>query len=168
MKRKAKVKVDIDVVPYLSIMVIVLKLICLILIVLVMPIALNPQALKVLSLTEMFKTQRDKNAPLMLPTYFDLNPEGITIQPEGKSVSVADLQEANNPIRQALTRMQANTNANEYVVMIIRPNTVALYRQVRKMLTGLKIPVGYDVMEADAKVDWVAEAKRLNIQQGLP
>lgn len=165
MKRKPKEKVDIDVVPYLSIMVIVLKLICLILIVTVMRIALNPKALKIMSFVGLYQgaatAETEKNPKV--PTYFDCFPDGVTVFPGGARASLADLaHDPDNSVVHTLDQLRQNATS-EYAVLLVRPRSLMVYRMMRKMIAARNLDVGYDAIDADLKIDWRKEAKDLNI-----
>lgn len=163
MRRKPKAKVDIDVVPYLSIMVIVLKLITLILIVQVIPIALNPARYKVLTFEDLFTSRVTKPDEIKSPTYFDCRPDQVEIIPGRTVVTFADLREPGNPVEQALDAL-AKRSDREYAIILVRPRSVQVYRHLRKMLQAYEgLEVGYDVLETDQAIDWDAEAKKAKL-----
>ena len=164
MPRKPKEKVDIDVVPYLSIMVIVLKLICLILIVTVMRIALNPHGVKAVAIQNLYGVERADNKHLIrAATYFDCSPDGVMIFPEESKVPSSSLNEPGNAVERAIKRI-AKDSKNEYAIVLVRPRAVREYRLIRKMLDAAKIDVGYDVFDADVKVDYKAAAHAIGIE----
>ena len=165
MPRRPKEKIDIDVVPYLSIMVIVLKLICLILIVTVMRIALNPQGVKAVAIEHLFGVERkseDGKTHIKAPTYFDCSALGVTISPGNLTVDVNSLSEPNNPVDATIRRIRSNSS-NEYAIVLIRPRGVRTYRHLRRQLDVAGLDVGYDVFDADVKVDYKAAAKASGI-----
>jgi hypothetical protein len=169
MPRKPKEKIDIDVVPYLSIMVIVLKLICLILIVTVMRIALNPRQLSVVSFEGLYQgaaatlgSHAKKATVVKVPHYVECSQDGVAIFPGEMKLSRSDLAQPENELEKMLDAVTANTT-NEYVIVLMRPRSGEVYRHVRKMISQRPIDVGYDVLDEDAKIDWRKEAKALNI-----
>ncbi len=161
-KRKAKEKYDIDVVPYLSIMVIVLKLICLILIVTVMRIALNPKALGVMSFVGLYAGVGNIKDP-KVPSYVDCFPDGISTYPGKVNLTASEIARPGNALEGFLDRVRANSS-NEYVIILVRPQSLAVFRKVRKMVAERGIEMGYDAMDADFKVNWSEEAKALGFQ----
>jgi hypothetical protein len=172
MPRRAKAKIDIDVVPYLSVMVIVLKLICLILIVTVMRLALNPHRLSVVSFEGMyqgvagdktkFSPEIKKKVSVKIPYYFECTPNALSIFPGEHQLSIIDLAQPSNTAVQILETVEANSS-NEYVIVLMRPHSMPIYRYVRKLLSKRKIDIGYDVLDGNARIDWEKEAKSLNI-----
>ena len=181
MQPKAKAKIDIEVMPYLSIMVCTLLIICLILIVTVMRVAMNPQAQAVVSFkalyaSKSFGTYRAKTPTadelkakeeakaraFRAPTYIECMPTQITMFPGQGLINVDVLKQPGNPMETMLTRMATNST-KEYVIMLVRPHSVSTYRAVRKMVKDFKVEYGYDVLVEGATIDWKAEAKALNI-----
>ncbi len=164
MPRKPKAKTDIDVVPYLSIMVIVLKLVTLILIVQVMPIALNPERFKILSFEELFTSRKQPSGPLKEPTYFDCGPDQVEIVPGRKIVTIRELQEPGNLVERTVEGLATNAT-RAYAILLVRPRSLPVYRHVRRVLgSHAGIEVGYDVLDSGQKIDWEAEARSARIE----
>jgi arabinogalactan endo-1,4-beta-galactosidase len=51
----------------------------------------------------------------------------------------------------------------KYIVLLIRPNSLPVYRFVRKMLGRRDIDIGFDVLASNAKLDWEGEMQKLRI-----
>lgn len=162
MARRPKPKMDIDVVPYLSIMVIVLKLICLILIVMIMPIALNPDALKILSFRDLFQAERDPSHAKM-PVYFDCSREGVHVVPGDLRLTAQELLVEGNALDREIARIEQERDKH-YVILVVRPKSLAVYRYLRKTLAQRDIEVGYDVLDEKTQINWAEEASLLNIK----
>lgn len=165
MPKRQKEKVDIDVVPYLSIMVIVLKLICLILIVTVMRIALNPHGVKAVAIENLYGVERkgkDKSA-IKAPTYFDCSRDGIRIIPGDIEIPISDLATRVNPVTQAIDQISADSS-NQYAIVLVRPGAVKAYRHVRKLLYERDVDVGYDVIDLGVEVNYRKAARASGIE----
>lgn len=154
---RTKMKTDLDVTGFLSIMSIVCGLICLILFVIALRIALNPQALKIVSF-KLFTSSRAVTKNLKVPSYIDCGPNGIVLYPGGVQLSWDDLQRPGNALELMLDKIQERTD-KEYVIVMVRPQSVKYYRLVRNMIGKRPIDVGYDVIDADFKVDWEAAVR---------
>lgn len=173
MPAKKPYKVDIDVVPYLSIMAIVLKLICLILIVMVMRIAINPDALKVIRYQQLYQPPEEAAEKVMgqttqkqinkEPTYLDCQPDRIEIQPSGTILSLMELKERDGEFQSLLHTLDANSKSN-FAIIIARPGAESVYRFVRRQIAARKLTVGYDVLESDVIIDWTNAMSRLQIK----
>lgn len=166
MPRRPKEKLDIDVVPYLSIMVIVLKLICLILVVTVMRIALNPHGVKAVALENLYgverKAAKGSSVQIKVPTYFDCSPEGITIIPGDVLVPPSDLVVPGNAVEKAVENIKMNSTG-QYAILLVRPRSVREYRHVRKLLAEANVDVGYDIFNADVKINFGKAARAAGI-----
>lgn len=166
MPRKPASKIDIDVVPYLSIMVIVLKLICLILVVTVMKIALNPQGVRAVSITGMYA--KETKGTIKIPTYFDCSPGGVTIvEPDVSTNAVkvipADLALPGNGVEMAIRKITAHAT-NHYAIALVRPRGIRVYRHVRKLLTEANVDIGFDVYDSDVEINFAGAAKDAGIK----
>ena len=162
-RRKQYEKIDINVEPFLSIMAIVLKLISLILVVIVMRIAVNPHALKIIALAGIHPGRGNIENP-KIPSYIDCHPDGLVLYPLGTKVGWEDLQRPGNAVEQLLEKVQENA-AKEYVVVMVRPQSVKYYRTVRNLIGKRPIDVGYDAVDADFKVDWDEARKALSVSE---
>jgi hypothetical protein len=164
-RRKAYEKIDINVEPFLSIMAIVLKLISLILVVIVMRIAMNPNAKKIIAFAGLYSGHGNIANP-KVPSYVDCHPDGLTLysndRPRGTQVAWDDLQRPDNALSELLDRVQQHKD-DEYVVVMVRPQSVKFYRTVRNLIEKRPIDVGYDAIDADFKVDWNEAEKALAI-----
>ena len=167
-RRKAYEKIDINVEPFLSIMAIVLKLISLILVVIVMRIAMNPKGKRIIAFAGLYSGHGNITNP-KIPSYIDCHPDGVTLysndRPKGTQVTWDDLQRPDNSVNQLLDKVQQHKD-DEYVVVMVRPQSVKFYRTVRNLISkNYSIDVGYDAIDADFKVDWNEAEKGLAISE---
>jgi hypothetical protein len=168
--RRPKEKIDIDVVPYLSIMVIVLKLICLILIVTVMRIALNPGGVKAVAIKDIFGVERksaDGKTHIKAPTYFDCTAQAVIISPGEIKVDLSELMDEGNAVDRTIQKIVGNSS-NEYAIVLVRPRAVKTYRYMRRALDVAGVDVGYDVFATDVKVDYKGAARAEGITEPKP
>jgi len=87
------------------------------------------------------------------PFYIDCHHDGVTLYPGATNITWEALQLPDNAVEKLLNQIQANQQT-QYVVVMARPDSVKVFRQVRKMVGTHQIDVGYDVVTADFKVDW--------------
>jgi len=162
-RKRAKGKTDLDVLGFLSVMSIVTGLICLILFVIALRIAMNPKLVKIVSFKLFSSSRANPNNP-KVPSYIDCAPDGLTLYPGNKKLTWEDLQESGNELEKMLDRIQARTE-EEYVIVMVRPKSVKFYRAVRSMLSKRPIDIGYDVIDADFKVNWSEALKSLGMAE---
>jgi hypothetical protein len=160
-RQRSRGKTDLDVVGFLSIMSIVTGLICLILFVIALRIALNPKALKIVSFRLFSSVRADPRNP-KIPSYIDCHPDRVVLYPGEINVTWEDLQRPDNPLEKMLNRIQANA-ANEYVIVMVRPQSLKFYRTVRNLVGKRPIDVGYDAIDADFRVDWDEAVRALGV-----
>lgn len=155
-------QINIDVEPFLSIMAIVLKLVSLILVVIVMRIAVNAEGKKIVVLTEWKgRTTSDKAKE---PRYIDCYQDYVVMYPSFVTNTFENLQQPDNAVEKMLDDVEKKA-AKEYVVVMARPDSVKIFRSIRKMIGEHKIDVGYDVVSADFKVDWDKAMKALAVSK---
>lgn len=166
-RNKPYERIDINVEPFLSIMAIVLKLISLILVIIVMRIAMNPQSKRIVAFSGLYAGHGNVTNP-KVPSYIDCQPDKLTLysnlMPRGVDVTGEDLQRPDNPVNQLLDSVQQH-GKDEYVVVMVRPKSVKLYRTVRNLIGKRPIDVGYDAIDADFKVDWNEAEKALAVSE---
>ncbi len=75
-----------------------------------------------------------------------------------------DLQRPDNAVEKLLDQVQIS-NKTQYVIIMARPDAVKVFRSVRKMISNHTVDVGYDVVDADFKVNWDAAVKALAVSQ---
>ena len=146
-------QINIDVEPFLSIMAIVLKLVSLILVVIVMRIAVNSQGKVVVNISDDDWHSRITADKAKEPRYIDCYQDHVIMYPSKVTNSFENLQQPNNDVEKMLDEVEKNA-VKEYVVVLARPDSVKVFRAIRKMIGEHKIDVGYDVLRADYKVDW--------------
>lgn len=162
MGRPQKHDPEIDVLPYMDSMVITLNMICLIIIIMIIPILENTKQVSALSFEKLLLEKR-KGAQPLTPVYLDCRSDGVTILPGDIVVPVEDLIQPGNEVEKLLTRVQARSDT-EYVIMLVRPYSLPVYRYVRKEVLRRGILTGFDVVDTDVKLDWKAEVKKLRLR----
>lgn len=162
MRRPPRREQKIEMTPFLDSLVIMMSLICLVLIVMIMPIIQNPKQLNVLSFEKLFKVLQRKQKVEQKPIYIDCRYDGATVIPGDITVTIDDLRQPGNAIERVMARVEAS-NGQDYIVLLARPGSLAVYRHLRKELIRRGIVAGADVLDAKAVLDWKAEMKELNI-----
>ena len=157
-------QINIDVEPFLSIMAIVLKLISLILVVIVMRIAVNKDSKRIINLLPSSSRGGVTSDLAKEPSYIDCFSNNVVLYPLVVTNTWEELQRPDNAVDTMLDKIQAKSKT-DYVIVMARPDSVKVFRQVRKMVNERTIDVGYDVVDADFKVDWIAAERRLGVER---
>ena len=157
-------QINIDVEPFLSIMAIVLKLISLILVVIVMRIAVNKDSKRIINLLPSSSRGGVTSDLAKEPSYIDCFSNSVVLYPLIVTNTWEQLQQPENAVDALLDKIQSKSKT-DYVIVMARPDSVKVFRQVRKMVNERTIDVGYDVVDADFTVDWIAAEKRLGVEK---
>ena len=88
--------------------------------------------------------------------YIDCQSNSVTLYPGVTNVTWEVLQYPGNAVEKLLDQVQAS-NQTHYVIVMARPNSVKVFRQICKMVSERPIDVGYDVVDADFRVNWTDE-----------
>ena len=163
MARPHKHDPEIDVLPYLDSMVIVLNLICLIIIVMIVPIIENAKQVSNMSFEKLIRSKESKRVQQLSPIYFDCKPDGVSILPGDISVTPEELIKPGNPVEKVLTQIQGRAD-EAYIILLVRPHSLPVYRYLRKEVLRRGILTGFDIVDTDVELDWRAEAKKLRLR----
>ena len=161
-RRRNAPGMDMDVTGFLSILSIVTGLICLILFIIALPIAMNPDALKIVSFG-LWSGSRGNIEDPRVPSYIDCFPDGVMLYPGQTWVEQPRLQQPGNPVERLLGHVEQHSD-EEYVVVMVRPRSVKCYRTIRGLIAARRnVAVGYDAVDADFKVNWDEAMNALNL-----
>jgi hypothetical protein len=126
-----------------------------------MRIAVNPKGKRIIAFAGLYSGHNNVTNP-KIPSYIDCQPDKLVLYPGGVKVAWEELQQLGNPVEKLLDKVQARKD-DEYVVVMVRPRSVRLYRTVRNLISKRPIEVGYDAIDADFKIDWNEAEKGLAI-----
>lgn len=90
------------------------------------------------------------------PTYVDVHRDRLIIYPGESIVPVRDMRLEGNAFEKALNRVAANT-ANEYIILLLRPGTAPVARQLKKSIEQRGIDLGYELFEDERDVNYQQE-----------
>lgn len=163
MGRPQKHDPEIDVLPYMDSMVITLNMVCLIIIIMITPIIENAKQVSALSFDKLLRTKESRGAQKLAPIYFDCRPDGVAILPGDINVPVEELVQPGNQVEKVINRVQARSD-EEYVILLVRPHSLPVYRYLRRELLRRDVLTGFDVIDSNVELDWKAEAKKLRLR----
>ena len=164
MARPQKHDPEIDVLPYMDSMVITLNMVCLIIVIMMVPIIENAKQIRSMSFEKLMVSKEGRRVQEMSPIYLDCRPDGVTILPGDIHVKPEELIQPGNEVEQTLNRVRAKAN-EEYIILLVRPRSLPVYRYVRREVTRRQILTGFDIVDSDVVLDWKVEAKKLHISK---
>ena len=164
MARPQKHDPEIDVLPYMDSMVITLNMVCLIIVIMMVPIIENAKQVRSMSFEKLMLSKEGRRIQEMVPLYLDCRPDGVTILPGDIHVNPEELIQPGNQVEQVLNRVRAKPG-EEYIILVVRPRSLPVYRYVRREVTRRQILTGFDILDGDVVLDWNMEAKKLRLNK---
>ncbi len=161
MARPQKHDPEIDVLPYMDSMVITLNMVCLIIVIMLVPVIENARKVGQMSFEKLMIGKEGRRIQQMSPVYLDCRPDGVDILPGDLHVSPEHLVQTGNEVEKVLTRVQASDQ--EYVILLVRPRSLPVYRHVRREVTRRGLLAGFDILDSEVVLDWREEAKKLHL-----
>lgn len=161
MRRPPKREVQIEMTPFLDSLMIMMSLICLVLIIMIIPVIQNPGQLSVLSFREL---EMKMKSTVPRPFYIDCHPEGAVVVPGDQKVTIEQMMMKGNPVFALLDRVETNRN-QECIILLARPDSLPVFRHLRRELERRKITYGSDILASDAVLNWREKMNELNISR---
>lgn len=158
-RRRIQREVKIEMTPFLDSLMIMMSLICLVLIVMIIPIIRNPRQLSVLSFRDL---ELKMKMELPKPRYIDCRPDGAVVIPGDEALTIDELLQPGNAVEEMLDRVAANRD-EAYIILMVRPDSLPVYRHLRREIARRQITIGTDVLEKNAVLSWRERLHELNI-----
>lgn len=167
MARKANTGVEMDLSSFMAVLIMTIGCMVVILVSNVIIIVSNPDNTRITSIikTAIWNAGEDsKESPPFPdgntskePAYIDVRRDRLIIYPGENIVPVRDLQLEGNEFENLLDRVSTNI-ASEYIVLLLRPGSVVVSRQLQKTITQRGIDLGYELFREGREVNY-AQAK---------
>ncbi|MDJ0574598.1 MAG: hypothetical protein QNJ65_05470 [Xenococcaceae cyanobacterium MO_234.B1] len=133
---------DVELFPFLSILACTIGTLILLIIVLTSQ-ALDKQEVRIVARNEGEKgINESKN-----PRYIECRKDGVILHPSKIFVPQEELQSPNSPLQELIKMIKINRNT-EYLIIAVRPNGIDVFNQVRTMVQGAEIDIGYEPLDA--------------------
>ncbi len=133
---------DVELFPFLSILACTIGTLILLIIVLTSQ-ALDKQEVRIVARNEGEKgINESKN-----PRYIECRKDGVILHPSQIFVPQEELQSPNSPLQELIKMIKINRNT-EYLIIAVRPNGIDVFNQVRTMVQGAEIDIGYEPLDA--------------------
>ena len=130
---------DIELFPFLSVLFCTIGTLILIVILMVVQASASNKKVKIVA--------RDGSVSVSkIPRYIECQSEGVVIHPSKQFISVEDLDNAYSPFNDYLDEVE---QANEYLIVAIRPDGVEVFQTVREIAESKGIDLGYEPFDAD-------------------
>ena len=88
------------------------------------------------------------------PSYVDIHPDKIVIYPGEVVVPIQDLEQKGNAFEQLLDRVYEKRN-EEYIILILRPQSSRVAKGLRKAIEDRGIDVGQELYESEKQINYI-------------
>ncbi len=85
------------------------------------------------------------------PNYIECRADGVVLYPSEEFVPQAKLKDANSALQKLITKVKKNRD-REYLIVAVRPDGIDLFNQVRELVEGEKIDIGYEPIDSGWKL----------------
>jgi hypothetical protein len=157
MAKRAKEALEMDLSSFMAVLIMTIGCMMVILVANVIIIISNPENVTITSIVKTALTEGDDPFPQgnkdKEPAYIDVQRDRLTIYPGKSIVPIRDLQLEGNEFEVLLDRVGTNI-ANEYIVLLCRPGSVVVSRQIQKTIAQRGIELGVELFEKDREVTY--------------
>ena len=133
---------DIELFPFLSILACTIGTLILLIIVLTTQ-ALDKQEVRIVARDEAGNGANQ----IKTPRYIECRQDGVILYPSKIFVPQAELESPNSPLQKLIRQMKIKRD-EEYLIVTVRPNGIDVFRQVRTLVEGAEIDIGYEPIDA--------------------
>jgi biopolymer transport protein ExbD len=139
--------IEVELFPFLSILACTIGTLILLIIVLTTQ-ALNKQEVTIVAKSDAkaSKDERKGANQSKTPRYIECRDDGVVLHPNKTFVPRANILDNNSPVRQLLAELKANKN-KQYLIVALRPDGIDMFNQIRDLLEGEGIDIGYEPIE---------------------
>lgn len=147
MRRRAisRPSTEIELFPFLSILACTIGTLILLIIVLTTQMFGDQGAVTIVA-----KTENGTNSN-KTPRYLECKANGVVIYPGEKFVAKANLYSPSSPFKQLLEQVKNNKN-KQYLIVVIRPDGVEIFQEIREVIEKQGIDIGYEPIEQGIKL----------------
>lgn len=147
-----------DLSSFMAVLIMTIGCMVVILVSNVIIIVSNPNNTRITSIIQSsLEGRSDSGQPFPLgnivkePAYIDVQREYLQIYPGEDIVRIRDLTLEGNAFEQLLDRVSTN-KANEYIILLVRPGSVKVSRQLRKVIEQRDIDIGFELFRTGREV----------------
>lgn len=147
-----KNRAEVELFPFLSILACTIGTLILLIIV------LTTQALEKQEVALIAKTENGENRSKS-PRYIECRKDGVVLYPSEEFVPQEQLDDPNSALTKLIDRVKANRD-REYLIVALRPNGIDVFEQVRALVEGEGIDIGYEPIDSSWQLTIQQEAEQ--------
>ena len=142
----SKKSLEIELFPFLSILACTIGTLILLIIVLTTQILKNEREITIIAKQETAGENQGK-----IPKYVECREDGVLLHPSQKFVPKSQLNNSRSPLNQLIREVQKNKD-KQYLIVVLRPQGIEVFQQVRDMVEKQGIDIGYEPIDQDWKL----------------
>ncbi|WP_036479942.1 hypothetical protein [Myxosarcina sp. GI1] len=136
---------EVELFPFLSILACTIGTLILLIIVLTTQ-AMNQQEVTIVAKAEEGGVNRSKS-----PRYIECRDDGVVLHPSEEFIPRANLNDPNSPLQKLIQQVKANKD-KEYLIVALRPDGIDIFNQIRDLVEGEGIDIGYEPVDFNWKL----------------
>ncbi len=142
----ARNSVEVELFPFLSILACTIGTLILLIIVLTTQLLSSQREITIVAKTETDGSNRGK-----IPRYIECRKDGVILHPSQKFVPLSEIDSPQSELSKLITEVRKNKE-QEYLIVVLRPEGVEVFQQVRDRVEKLGIDIGYEPIEKGWKL----------------
>ncbi len=98
------------------------------------------------------------------PSYIDVRRDRLILYPGATVVPVRDLEMEGNALERLLREVEEK-KSEQYIVLLIRPRSSTIARQLQRAIRARGIDLGWDLFEDNRTVDYTGARKESGVEE---
>lgn len=137
---------EVELFPFLSILACTIGTLILLIIVLTTQLLSNQREITILA-----KTENDGKNNSKIPRYIECREDGVILHPSQKFIPKADLNNSRSELSKLIAEVRKNKD-KEYLIVVLRPEGIEVFQEVRDRVEKQGIDIGYEPIEKGWKL----------------
>ncbi|MGB5595518.1 MAG: hypothetical protein WBM62_15990 [Crocosphaera sp.] len=148
MRRRSfpKKSLEVELFPFLSILACTIGTLILLIIVLTTQLLRNEREITIIAKQETTGENQGK-----IPKYIECREDGVLLHPSQVFVSKSQLNNYRSPLNKLIRDVQRNKD-KQYLIVVLRPQGIDVFQEVRDMVEKQGIDIGYEPIDQDWKL----------------
>ncbi len=148
MRRRSfpKKSLEVELFPFLSILACTIGTLILLIIVLTTQLLRNEREITIIAKQEITGENQGK-----IPKYIECREDGVLLHPSQIFVPTSQLNNYRSPLNKLIRDVQRNKD-KQYLIVVLRPQGIDVFQEVRDMVEKQGIDIGYEPIDQDWKL----------------
>ncbi len=152
MRRRSKSnKIETELFPFLSVLACTIGTLILLIIV------ISTETLESSSQVIVVGETREGQNLTKTPRYIECRDDGVILHPSGTFVPRNDLSRPNSPLLNLINEVERNRD-REYVIVVLRPDGINVFYEVRDLIEERNIDIGYEPIDEGLTLQFQEES----------